>query len=37
MIYIDKHERTTKAEFAEKDKIYEGTLNDLRKAAECHR
>jgi len=29
--------RTTNAEYREKDKLMDSQINDLRKAAECHR
>jgi len=29
--------RTTDAEYRDKDKLHSSRINDLRKAAECHR
>jgi len=29
--------RTTEAEFRAKDRLFESQVNDLRRAAECHR
>ena len=29
--------RISNAEYKDKDRLYESQINDLRKAAECHR